>query len=68
MKLSDRHYCNLDAYPCIGYGQAIELCEERGDRTLWVSNSEYGTQVNFCPACGFKAAVQVIDAPKGACK
>lgn len=26
---------------------------------FWVSNGEYGTQVNYCPKCGAKAPVQV---------
>ena len=26
---------------------------------LWVSNGEYGSQVNFCPYCGYGALVKL---------
>lgn len=57
--LTSEHQCNLRIHPNDGHGPAIDDCEERADGTLWVYNSEYGTQVNFCPVCGFKAPVQV---------
>lgn len=37
------------------YGAAILICEEREDGTLWVSNDEYSSRVNYCPFCGYKA-------------
>jgi len=51
--------CVLEGYPEDGYGEAIECVEEREDGTLWASNSEYGTQVNFCPVCGWEAGRKV---------
>lgn len=54
-----RHCCDLTKYPHAGYGEAVSYCEEHEDGTLWVDNSEYATQINFCPACGFPASVKV---------
>ena len=35
-------------------GNAVYYCyADNGE--LWVGNSEYGTQVNFCPFCGKEA-------------
>lgn len=42
-----------------GYGAAVESCVEDTEGRLWCDNSEYGTQVNFCPFCGYKAPQQV---------
>jgi hypothetical protein len=48
---------------CSGYtaydiaGHAVEYCQER-DGELWVGNSEYESQVNYRPYCGFKATVK----------
>ena len=58
---SSRHVCNLAGYPQEGYGEAVTYCAEREDGTLWAGNSEYGSQVNFCPACGFQAKVHRVD-------
>lgn len=38
-----------------GHGPAVDRCTERADGSLWVDNGEYGSRVNFCPFCGFKA-------------
>ncbi len=48
------HYCEV---PSIyhGYGPAINDCFEDQDGFLFVSNGEYGSQVNICPICGYKA-------------
>jgi hypothetical protein len=51
------HYCEGDL-PDSAYGPAIESCYEKEDGTLWVSNTEYGSQVAFCPYCGFAARVK----------
>jgi len=32
---------------------------DKTDGTMWVSNDEYETQVNFCPFCRKKAAKQI---------
>lgn len=37
------------------HGAAIDLCTEDLDGYLFVSNGEYGSQVNFCPMCGYEA-------------
>lgn len=44
--------------PADGYGPAIEGCSEDRDGTLWAGNGEYGSQVAYCPYCGFKARTQ----------
>lgn len=56
------HECKLIAphiAPHDGYGNAVEYCSESESGTLWVSNGEYSSQVNFCPVCGYKAKVAV---------
>lgn len=52
------HKCELNS-PEDGYGSAVDLCTEHPDGTLWAGNGEYGSQVNYCPKCGFKAKTQV---------
>lgn len=52
------HSCTLHS-PEEAYGVAIDECDERPDGTLWAGNGEYGSQVNFCPACGYKAVSQI---------
>jgi hypothetical protein len=48
------HYCEIDSpYHC--YGPALADCHEDLDGCLYIGNGEYGSQVNFCPKCGFKA-------------
>lgn len=44
-------------------GAAITRCMDNGDGRLWVGNSEYSNQVNYCPFCGFRARVQVEWSP-----
>ena len=44
--------------PSREYGAAIEYCVGYEDGTLWVSNTEYASQVAFCPYCGFAANVK----------
>jgi len=48
------HHCEV---PCKQhlYGAAIDDCTEDEDGFLFVSNGEYGSQVNFCPMCGYRA-------------
>jgi len=36
---------------------AVSGCWEDKEGKLWVGNSEYYSQVSFCPYCGFKAKV-----------
>jgi hypothetical protein len=48
-------------HECLGYpehgmyGGAFHACIELDNKTLWVTNGEYASQVNYCPYCGFKA-------------
>jgi len=49
-----RHECS-GRLPEEGYGEAVNGCGEREDGTLWVGNGEYGSQVVFCPYCGYRA-------------
>lgn len=53
------HECKAAKAPYKGHGPAIEICEESPEGELWVSNSEYATQVNFCPFCGYEAKKQI---------
>jgi Protein of unknown function (DUF551) len=39
--------------------EAVTECAEDKAGTLWVSNGEYDSQVNFCPFCGYEAKVKV---------
>ena len=41
------------------YGPAIVRCSVRADKTMWVDNDEYCTQVNYCPFCGKQAEVMI---------
>lgn len=56
--LTERHSCDCSG-PAGGWGSAVDVCEEREDGTLWVANSEYESQVNYCPWCGYRARVPV---------
>lgn len=57
-ELQNGHICNIDSN-WSGYGSAITLCVEDTERRLWVMNSEYVSQVNFCPVCGYKATKSI---------
>jgi hypothetical protein len=48
------HNCELNK-PFGANGPAVEVCFEDDEGRLWVSNSEYSSQVNFCPVCGHMA-------------
>ena len=39
-------------------GSAITICLEYPNGELWVGNREYGSRVNYCPWCGYKAPAQ----------
>lgn len=42
------------------YGQAISHCKEDDDGRFWAyCDTEYCTQVNFCPFCGKEAPVAI---------
>ena len=70
-KAKGLHYCELLNGKNGGYGSAVDYCYEpegikqfeaqdkqlRGE--LWVSNSEYESQVNFCPVCGQEAKIKI---------
>lgn len=53
-KFDGKHQC-LITYKSHMYGAAIDECFEDDEGYLFVSNGEYGSQVNFCPMCGYKA-------------
>lgn len=53
------HYCEAP-YKFFLYGPAIDDCFEDADGHLFISNGEYGSQVNFCPVCGYKAKNKII--------
>lgn len=54
------HNCYFDS-PCGDFGPAIDSVAEREDGTLWATNGEYISQVNFCPSCGYEAKVKVAE-------
>lgn len=41
------------------WGRAITSTYERNDGTLWVSNEEYASQVNYCPITGYEAKTKI---------
>ncbi len=51
--------CANDPKNADGYGAAITSSYEAEDGKLWAGNEEYGSRVNFCPFCGYKAKVEV---------
>jgi hypothetical protein len=53
-----RHRCEWKL-PHKAHGEAIESCIEDEEGRFWVDNTEYASQVNYCPYCGAKAPVQV---------
>ncbi len=55
---SKLHLCKASS-PGDGYGEVI--CEERADGTLRSRHGEYGSRVNFCPVCGYKAKIAIAD-------
>ncbi len=46
-------------FPSDSTGPCIKRCHESLDGELWVSDDYRGTQVNFCPACGYEARKKV---------
>lgn len=54
-----KHECNFHNPEEDVYGEAITYCTENKKGELWVGNGEYGSQVNFCPECGYKAKIQI---------
>lgn len=54
------HLCEFETN-YFTFGQAITACFEDLDGRLYVTNWEYGSQVNFCPWCGFETNVKVIE-------
>lgn len=49
-----KHECE-EFLPSRGYGDGITSCSSNEKGELWADNGEYGTQVRYCPFCGFKA-------------
>ena len=48
------HLCDR-SLPCFDYGDAVRMCWTDSHGRMFISNGEYGNQVNFCPYCGKKA-------------
>jgi hypothetical protein len=56
----ERHYCEAPRKAKeYNYGVAIYRCTELEDGTLMVDNDEYGSQVDYCPYCGYEAKVKI---------
>jgi hypothetical protein len=51
------HKCEGEL-PSDGYGEAIDSCYGNVKGEYWVGNSEYGSQVKYCPYCGTMAPSQ----------
>jgi len=49
-----KHFCEVRTKFGL-YGSAIWQVTEDEDGHFWADNSEYSTQVNYCPQCGAKA-------------
>lgn len=45
------------------FGAALTKCYEDKIGCLWVDNGKVGSQVNYCPYCGYKAPQQVSAQP-----
>ena len=58
LKIFSLHHCSIQT-PSHSYGDAIRDCTEDEDGRLFVDNCEYGSQVNFCPYCGYEAKIKV---------
>lgn len=54
----DLHYCQHTGED-FEWGAAVTYCYEGADGRLFVSNEEYGSQVNFCPMCGYEAKEKI---------
>ncbi len=53
------HECEIP-YKKHLFGAAITTCMEDMDGFLFVDNGEYGSQVNFCPMCGYEAKNKIV--------
>jgi len=49
-----RHHCEVHGAKG-EFFSAVTECFEKDDGTLWVTNEEYFSSVNFCPQCGYMA-------------
>ncbi len=54
------HYCDSEL-PSHGRGSCVDECSEDEEGRLFVGNGEYGSQINFCPYCGYEAKIKVSD-------
>ena len=56
----NNHYCEMPTWSEVEMaGSAIDYCKEYDDEKLFAGNTEYESQVNFCPICGYKAKIQI---------
>jgi hypothetical protein len=51
------HHCHNKSL----YSEAIDECYEDLDGLLIAQNSEYESQINYCPFCGYKAKIQTLE-------
>ncbi len=59
-----KHNCEGHS-PHDGYGPAIDHCIKNKKGELWSGNGEYGSQVNYCPYCGYEAEIKTVYIPPG---
>ena len=54
------HYCEMPkSSETEMAGHAINYCKEYDDFKLFAGNTEYESQVNFCPICGYVAKTMI---------
>jgi len=59
LTIKGKHRCNLQS-PDKAWGIAVKYCYEDAEGRLWAGNSEYESQVNYCPVCGYKAKLSLL--------
>lgn len=60
MREDNLHHCERETSKEEGYREAITVCYEQQDHSLWAGNHECGSQVAFCPYCGYEARIKPI--------
>lgn len=62
MNNPDDHFCQMpEESMTTNWGPAISVCKSGTHGVLYAGNGEYGSQVNFCPICGYEAMKKIDD-------
>ncbi len=43
------------------WGSAVNLCVEDEGGKYWITNTEYASQINYCPFCGSRSPTQITE-------